>query len=259
MCQVPERLAADAFHRFHNNPEGLLQRDSISCRTDHQLSTMGHWTPGFSTRDGNPISRVGWHVPCQKDADCFRRCPRHPLTGSFYRCQKLHKYFDVAVTDDDGGVEFVNLTEGSSSAFDVDPGEGVCVDTDYAMFQGCPEPVMAKVVDGIIGCADRFVSQFLCGLELSVKHGDTSTASVEGSFVYPRTLIAGGDDLDGDGKQPAEFKCEDPIVRFMHSHNPTPKQTSLATPPRAGLRAEMSLLVAHERRRCRNAAGVRAV
>jgi hypothetical protein len=217
---VPERLASDAFHRFHHNPEGLVQRDAISCRLDHPTSTTGHWTHGFSTRDGNPISRTGWHVPCIKDADCFRKCPRHPLTGSFYRCQKLHKYFDVGITDDDGGIEFVNLTAGSSNAFDVEAGRGICVDTDSAMFQGCPEPVMAKVVDGIIGCADRFVSQFLCGLELRVKHGDSSTASVEGNFIYPRTLIAGGEDLDGDGKQPSSFKCEDPVVSHTSTRAP---------------------------------------
>ena len=65
-------------------------------------------------------------------------CPIHPLTGSYYRCMKagFFKYYDVAITDDSGGIEFVNLTDGTSNAFDVQPGEGLCSDFNYAYFQG---------------------------------------------------------------------------------------------------------------------------
>ncbi len=67
---VPEKLAADAFHRFHWNPEGYLQRDAISCRLDHSTSSVGHFAAGFSEKTGNPIARTGYHVPCRV------RCPR---------------------------------------------------------------------------------------------------------------------------------------------------------------------------------------
>ena len=63
---------------------------------------------------------------------------------------------------------------------------------------GCNNPIGAKIIDGLVGCADRFVSQFLCGLELRSKHGDPSTASLEGSFPYPRTIYEG-------------LTCNDPI------------------------------------------------
>ena len=202
---VPERLAADAFHRFHHNPDGLLQRDAVSCRMDHQTSTMGHFTKGFSEKDGNPLARTGYHVSCVKDSDCYQKCPQHPLTGSYYRCAKggSFKYFDSPVTSDsddfmEAGVEYVNLTDGSSSSFDVAAGSGVCVDAVPAMNQGCPIETFAKVVDGLVGCPDTWVSMFLCGLEVRVKHGDVSTAAVEGNPIYPRELYAG-------------FYCYDPV------------------------------------------------
>jgi hypothetical protein len=72
---------------------------------------------------------------------------------------KVFTYFDVAETDDEGGVTYKNLSSGTSSAFDVPAGKGVCMDADYRHFQGCPDQTMAKVVDGILGCADRFISQ----------------------------------------------------------------------------------------------------
>ena len=120
---------------------------------------------------------------------------------------KFFTYFDVAETDDEGGVVYKNLSSGTSDAFDVQPGEGLCMDALYNHFQGCPDQVIAKVVDGIIGCADRFVSQFLCGLELRVKHGDVSTASVEGNLLYPRQLVAASPGV-------RELHCRDPVVRF---------------------------------------------
>ena len=207
-------LQSDAFHRFHHNPDGLVQRDSISCRTEHQTSTMGDFVPGFSTRTGNPIARVGYHVPCQKDSDCYRKCPRHPLTGSFYRCVKVFKYFDTVNTSSDffgPEADYINISSGTSSSFDVDPGNGVCLDTEYRFFQGCPEEILAKVVDGLVGCPDRPVAYFLCGLELRAAHGDPGFISVEGNLFYPRTLIGGGTDVDGDGVNPSSFECSDPV------------------------------------------------
>tara|TARA_Y100000389_G_scaffold150294_1_gene149842 strand:- start:135 stop:617 length:483 start_codon:yes stop_codon:yes gene_type:complete len=134
-------------------------------------------------------------------------CPQHPLTGSYYRCAKggTFRYFDAPVTggnsdsgDTQAGVDYLNLTTGTLAAFDVAPGRGVCVDAVPAMNQGCPMETFAKVIDGLVGCADRFVSQFLCGLEMRAKHGDASTAAVEGNWLYPRELYSG-------------FTCNDPI------------------------------------------------
>lgn len=61
----------------------------------------------------------------------------------------MFTYYDVAITDDSGGVEFVNLTDGTSSGFDVQPGQGVCTDFNYMMFQGaCPsQPTAARATD----------------------------------------------------------------------------------------------------------------
>lgn len=213
-AQIPQKLASDAFHRFHHNPDGLLQRDAISCRLEHPQSTIGGWTAGFSTRTGNPVARVGYHVPCTKDSDCYRMCPRHPMTGNFYRCATQFKLFDAPLTSGDflgPSVDYLNYSTGTNNAFDVQPGQGVCVDTDYRMFQGCPEEIMAKVVDGLVGCADRPVSYFLCGLEMHAAHGDPGEIAIKGNYLYPRTLIGGGQDMDGDGSNPSAFTCGDPV------------------------------------------------
>ena len=214
---VPERLAAHAYHICHNNPKGYVQRDSISCRKEARNSPMGRFTPGFNQKTGNPVSRAGYIVPCRRNSDCYSRCPAHPLTGDRYQCQKLYKLYDVAITGDGGEIEFVDLEQGSGSFFDPDPstqaitGEyGICVDVDSAMNQGCQDQTMASVVDGVLGCADRQVSMFLCGLELDIKDGDSSTASIEGNFLYPRVLVEAGEDSDGDGLVTPAITCSDP-------------------------------------------------
>lgn len=81
LAQTPEALAAHAHHICHWNPEGLVQRDSISCRRETRHSPMGRFVPGFDTRTGNPIAREGYIVPCKRTSDCYARCPSHPLTG----------------------------------------------------------------------------------------------------------------------------------------------------------------------------------
>ena len=147
-------------------------------------------------------------VCSQKDSDCFQKCPQHPLTGSYYRCAKsgYFRYFDTPVTsggsgvlpDTQAGIEYVNLSTGVASSFDVEAGSGVCVDTIPSMAQTCPIENFAKALDAVIGCFDRRIAKFLCGLEVHVKHGDASQTSVEGNFFYPRELYAG-------------FSCTDPV------------------------------------------------
>lgn len=217
---VPERLAAHAYKVCHWNPKGYVQRDSVSCRREHRNSPMGRFTPGFSPRTGDPVARMGYVVTCRRDSDCYSRCPAHPLTGDRYQCQKNYHLYDVAITDSGGEINLVDLDRGSGKVFDPDPatqaitGEwGICVDVDSAMNQGCPDQTMSAVMDGLVGCLDRQISTFLCGLEVDIKDGDTSTASIEGNFLYmpPRVLIAAGTDSDGDGVVTPAVTCSDPI------------------------------------------------
>lgn len=79
--QVPEKLAAHAYMACHWNPDGNVQRDSVSCRREHRNSPMGRFTRGFHEKTGNPVSRDGFIVPCRRNSDCYTRCPAHPLTG----------------------------------------------------------------------------------------------------------------------------------------------------------------------------------
>jgi len=236
--QVPEKLAAHAYKICHWNPDGYVQRDSVSCRREHRNSPMGRFTPGFNTKTGNPISRSGYMVPCKRTSDCYSRCPAHVLTGDRYQCQKNYILYDVAYTDDDGNIEMVSLSEGNTGAFDSDPitqaitGEyGICVDVDSSMNQGCPDKTMSGIVDAVIGCFDREISFFLCGLEVDIKDGDTTTASIEGNFLYipPRVLVAAGADHDGDGNPSPAITCGDPVdcnqVRSHHIRTQSPKLT----------------------------------
>lgn len=178
---------------------------------------MGRFTPGFG-KDGNPVARSGYIVTCSRNADCYNRCPAHPLTGDSYTCQKRYNLYDVAVTGDDGEIDLVDLQSGSGSGFDPDSYEqavtgetGICVDADSSLNQGCSEQTLASVVDAAVGCFDGQVSYFLCGLEINVKNGDPSTAAIEGNFFYPRVLVAAGEDSDGDGVATPEIRCSDPI------------------------------------------------
>lgn len=104
--------------------------------------------------------------------------------------------------------------------FDPDPAEqaitgerGICVDVDSSYNQGCPDQTMSAVMDGVIGCLDRQVSYFLCGLEVDIMDGDSSTAAIKGNLLYmpPRVLVAEGEDLDGDGQASPAITCTDPI------------------------------------------------
>ena len=207
--QVPEKLSSHLYHIAHNNPQGLLQRDSIACRREHRNSPMPHLTAGFDD-NGNPISRSGFMVPCRRHSDCYS-CGRHPLTGQvrkvpvsrprrftcthvhshvqcyvacsqFFQCQRRHTFYDTVRTSggsvfEETGITFLNVSSASASAFDVDMEEaaitgmtGVCVDLDSSMNEGCGNEVAANIKDGLIGCFDgEFVAKFLCGLSLTVR------------------------------------------------------------------------------------------
>lgn len=75
---VPERLHSHLYAIGHDNPNGYVQRDSVSCRKRHRASPVAHFAPGFD-EEGNPIARSGYMQPCAKDSDCLP-CGRHPLT-----------------------------------------------------------------------------------------------------------------------------------------------------------------------------------
>jgi hypothetical protein len=213
---VPERLHSHLFHIGHYNPNGYVQRDSISCRKHHRTSPVAHFAPGFDD-EGNPIARSGYMQPCAKDSDCMP-CGRHPLTDSYYKCQRIYTLYDTVVTTDKGGITFVNTTGGSAAAFDIDleaahltGKNGICVDYDASMNEGCTNEVGALVKDSLTGCFDGPVGKLLCGLSLEIKHGDLSTVETTGNLFYPRVLLAAGEDHDGDGQGDPEMTCVDPI------------------------------------------------
>lgn len=44
-----------------------------------------------------------------------------------------------------------------------------------------------------------------------MKHGDLSTVQTEGNLFWPRVLLNGSEDLDGDGRGGQHMECTDPI------------------------------------------------
>lgn len=44
-----------------------------------------------------------------------------------------------------------------------------------------------------------------------MKHGDLSTVNIQGEPFWPRVLLDGSQDRDGDGKADPEMKCTDPV------------------------------------------------
>lgn len=156
-------------------------------------------------------------LPCAKHSDCII-CGRHPLTSQHYKCVQRYVLYDTVVTSNNNDVVFVNTTGGSSSAFDPDVTEtaitgkhGICIDIDPSMNEGCSNQVVAMVKDGAIGCLDGPPAKYLCGLSVDVKHGDLSTVETSGNLFWPRVLLNGASDHDGDGQADPEMKCYDPI------------------------------------------------
>ena len=214
--QVPEKLAAHLYETAHNNPKGYIQRDAVSCRKDHRSSPIAHFAPGFD-EDGMPISRTGYMHQCAKHSDCLA-CGRHPITSQQYKCQKRYILYDTVMTDEENNLEFLNLTSGSASAFDPDLEDGartgktgICVDIDSSYNELCSNRGAAFVKDAAAGCMDDYVGAYLCGLSLDVSHGDLSTVSLSGNLFWPRVLVEGSDDEDGDGKSPGRVTCSDPV------------------------------------------------
>ena len=154
---------------------------------------------------------------CSKHSDCLV-CGRHPLTSQMHKCVKRFVLYDTVVTSNNGDIVFVNTTGGSSNAFDPDPDEtaitgkhGICIDLDPSMNEGCSNQIAAGIKDGLIGCMDAAPAKLLCGLSVDIKHGDLSTVETSGNLFWPRVLLNGASDHDGDGQADPEMKCYDPI------------------------------------------------
>lgn len=184
-------------------------------------------------KTGNPIARTGYMVECASNADCHRLCGRHPLTSSHYVCQKRFELFDYSILrhsylesetvastfefresklkTDPRGRGYFTSTSGVSNVSDPREGMGICVDSNSLLYQSCHNEGMAYVADGLIGCTDRTISRYLCGIEFKVRGGDPITASLDGNLFFPRVLVAGSDDPDGDGLTVPRMECSDPI------------------------------------------------
>ena len=177
---------------------------------------MAHFAPGFD-EEGSPIARSGYMQPCSRQSDCLV-CGRHPLTDQRYQCQTRHTLYDTVVTSDTGDIVFVNTTGGSANAFDLDMEEaaitgetGICVDIDSSYNEGCSNQIAAFIKDGLIGCFDTVPAKFLCGLSVDIKNGDLSTVSTSGNLFWPRVLLSGAEDHDGDGQADPTMECTDPV------------------------------------------------
>ena len=108
-------------------------------------------------------------VECASDADCHRLCGRHPLTSSHYSCQKRFKLFDYANISSDKAVDYITSTVAAGNVSDPREGMGICVDSNALLYQSCHNEQLANVVDVVVGCADRMIARFLCGLEVKTR------------------------------------------------------------------------------------------
>lgn len=161
------------------------------------------------------------------------------MSPQHYVCQKLHVLYDAARTTSDA-IDFLNLTSGGANTFDPDPAEaaatgetGICVDFDSRLNQGCSDETLASVSDALSGCMDRSYTTFLCGLEVDIKHGDPTTASIQGNIFGKRKLI------EATSWSP-EMTCSDPVdcvnkCRYLSRNSfqgaGTPAACALCAPP----------------------------
>lgn len=112
---------------------------------------------------------------------------------------------------------------------------GICVDYDSSMNEFCPIETVGMLKDALVGCFDDIAAKFLCGLSLDVrkplntpsptakqavcaqiKHGDPSTVTTTGNPFWPRVLIEGSEDRDGDGEADPFMECTDPIGKSYY-------------------------------------------
>ena len=197
---VPSLLARDVFHRMHDNADGLLQRDGISCRKLHRTSQRGHFAPGFDPKTGNPIARTGYMVECLTNADCHRLCGRHPLTSSHYTCQKRFELFDYSVNTKARRIHYVTGEGGAGNVSDPREGMGICVDSNALLYQSCPNEGAANVMDTIIGCVRALYSNLRPPTTLPFIH---------------LTLLAGWQMGPTNGPDRLQFQ-QLPIARQLH-------------------------------------------
>ena len=77
--------------------------------------------------------------------------------------------------------------------------------------EGCGNKVAALIKDGFLGCVDQRTSSFFtCGITVEIKHGDLSTVQQSGNLGWPRVLLDGTEDTDGDGRAGRKLECTDP-------------------------------------------------
>jgi hypothetical protein len=53
---------------------------------------------------------------------------------------------------------------------------------------------------------------------MQVKNGDLTTVQTEGNLGWPRVLLNGSEDADGDGRGGVHMECTDPFGEFHCQH-----------------------------------------
>jgi hypothetical protein len=178
-----------------------VPRNSISCRKSHPESVSGEYVSALNDR-GMPVERVGYHVPCLTDSDCYSRCKRHPVHGSSYACVKNARLYSYAGSQKSSGF----FTQRNGYYVD-EPGDdrwdvvntnttaewlGTCMDTRYDfMHSMCPDPSASAPIFGVVGCtASLGLGRALCGARVERTGSDWREVSVVGiASTEPRTLV----------------------------------------------------------------------
>ena len=56
---------------------------------------------------------------------------------------------------------------------------------------------------------------------MQVQNGDLSTVQTEGNLGWPRVLLNGSEDADGDGRGGVHMECTDPFGEMLaNTHTP---------------------------------------
>ena len=106
---IPESAWKEQFHTLVSNSVShpKVPRNSISCRKTHREDTYGAYTPPIDLQ-GNPLTRVGFHVPCVTSSDCWSRCGEHPITGEHYTCVKDATLYSYSGFTDEAGWYYID-------------------------------------------------------------------------------------------------------------------------------------------------------
>ena len=250
----PEAVFDNHYSTCTHNPNGLIARQAVSCRSfPNPIRSFDDVREGFArwvSPNDLKGAQAGHMVPCHSDSDCHTMCGTHKISGLHYVCMRPYQLYDYSVTHSDRRPDFNNITgvlgTVTNAPWDPNPNimndngdrmDGLCVDYKYSWQYTCGDKQVAKISQ-TMQCFDNWYVEFwFCGIGVKRTGGDFSSVSVDwaGAFDFPRHIVPGRScwfpgecqdicqDLRNQGIAPEACTfCYTPVTAYAPPHVSTP-------------------------------------